>query len=307
MSTTKVYDLCLAWNWEYDADFVAMVETASRAHEVSFVQITPGTLAGTLVALQQGQLACRVLLDRASDSDERFLALVQWARENRVRRLNPYERARRAWDKAAMHRTLGAALHTLPTIILPPYAEQPNLPALDLAPLGEYFSIKPAHGGGGVGVVCGATSIAQALVARQEYPDDRYLLQSYIVPVQLGGRPAWFRTIYCAGKIFLCWWDMQTHVYTPVGLEEEEGHGLGLLRTIVAAIAYFCGLDLFSSETALSPDGRFIVIDYVNDPLDLRLQSRTLEGVPDLIVQAIAEALVVLAAGSGREQGTRSK
>ncbi len=51
-------------------------------------------------------------------------------------------------------------------------------------------------------------------------------------------------------------------------------------------------MDLFSSEIALVPDGRFIVVDYVNDPLDLRLQSQTPEGVPDAIVRAIAERLL---------------
>ncbi len=289
------YDLCLAWNWEHDADFVALLEAAGRAYGGSLLQVTPENLAGVLAGLREGRLAVRTLLDRASDSDERFLELAQWARTQGLRRLNPYERARRAWDKAAMHRVLGAALHTLPTIILPPHAEQPDLPALDLAPLGASFSIKPAHGGGGLGVVVGATSREQVLAARQEYPHDRYLLQGYLVPAQIGGRPAWFRTIFCLGQVFPCWWDMQSHLYTPVTPEEEEGNGLDLLRTIAAAIAYSCGLDLFSSEIALAPDGRFIAVDYVNDPLDLRLQSRTPEGVPDAIVRAIAERLVALA------------
>jgi hypothetical protein len=35
-----------------------------------------------------------------------------------------------------------------------------------------------------------------------------------------------------------------------------------------------------------------VVVDYVNDQIDLRLQSKILEGVPDDIVQDIAERLV---------------
>jgi hypothetical protein len=191
-----------------------------------------------------------------------------------------------------MHHILRAILHTLPTITLPPYVEQAELPYLDLSSLGEHFAIKPAHGGGGEGVVLGATSLEHIQAARREQPEETFLLQRTMVPQQIAGRPAWFRVVYGLGQAFPCWWDTQTHVYTPVTLEEEERHSLALLRTIMAAIAHFSELDLFSSEIALALDGRFIVVDYVNDPLDLRLQSQTPEGVPDGIVRVIAERLL---------------
>ena len=39
------YDLCLAWNWEYDHDFVVLLEAACRSRDVSLLQITPDNLA----------------------------------------------------------------------------------------------------------------------------------------------------------------------------------------------------------------------------------------------------------------------
>jgi hypothetical protein len=48
---------------------------------------------------------------------------------------------------------------------------------------------------------------------------------------------------------------------------------------------------LFSTEITLTPDGRFVIVDYVNDPIDLRLQSKTFDGVPDDIVEDITERL----------------
>jgi hypothetical protein len=66
---------------------------------------------------------------------------------------------------------------------------------------------------------------------------------------------------------------------------------MALFDTAIA-IALLCQLDLFSSEIAFTPEGRFVVVDYVNDQIDLRLQSKILEGVPDDIVQDIAERLV---------------
>ncbi|MGB9723518.1 MAG: hypothetical protein ACP5OO_10210 [Chloroflexia bacterium] len=143
-------------------------------------------------------------------------------------------------------------------------------------------------------MVIGAVSLEQVQAARRARPQERFLLQSHLEPVPLGDRPAWFRTLYCAGEIFACWWHPQDHLYTPVSAEEEERYKLTPLRSMASAIAHLSGMDLFSSEIALAPDGRFIVVDYVNDPLDL-LQSCTPEGVPDAIVKAIANRLVALA------------
>jgi hypothetical protein len=48
---------------------------------------------------------------------------------------------------------------------------------------------------------------------------------------------------------------------------------------------------LFSTEITLTPDGRFVIVDYVNDPIDLRLQSKALDGVPNDIVLDITDRL----------------
>jgi hypothetical protein len=290
------YDLCLAWNWEHDADFVTLLDAACRSRGLSLLQITPDNLGHILQSLTDNQLTFRTFFDRASDTDGRFTPAVQWARVHAVYRINAHELASRAWDKAAMHLALSASLHTPYTIILPSHNEQPVLPPIDLGPLGASFSIKPAHGGGGEGVVIEATSLSQVLVARQEHPSDRYLLQAHVVSAQLGPWPAWFRVIYCAGEVYLCWWDTCTHVYTPITPAEESCHHLTPLRNITATIARICGLELFSTEIALTTDGLFIIVDYVNDPIDLRLQSKTGEGVPNCIVHDIAERLTALVA-----------
>lgn len=291
------YDLCLTWNWEYDADFVMVLDMACRSHGLSLLQITPDNLVDLLQALVSHQITFRAFLDRASEADARFIPVIQWAHDHAVYRINPHEQASRSWDKATMHLALiSTGLHTPYTIILPSYGEQPILPPIDLSPLGDSFTIKPAHGSGGAGVVIEATSLGQVFAARQECSTDRYLLQAHIVPVQLGSRPAWFRVIYCAGRIYPCWWDPCTHVYTFVTLAEVSHYYLGPLYDITTSIARLCGLDLFSTEISLTPEGLFVIVDYVNDPIDLRLQSKTLDGVPDDIVHDIAEHLVGLVA-----------
>lgn len=295
------YDLCLAWNWEYDADFVVLVQAAAQERAASLLQITPDNHSATCQALYRGELSFGTLLDRASDSDAQFMPIVRWAQQHGARNLNPYPNARRAWDKAAMHlEFLSAGLLVPDAIILPAYRQQPDIPPVDLTPLGPSFSIKPTCGGGGDGVINHANSWDQVLVARQQFPDDKYLLQTLVVPIQHGPHLAWFRIIYCGGEVYPCWWDVHTHVYTPLHPLMEGDQVAIELNELAANIAEICGLELFSTEAAVTADGQLVAVDYVNDPIDLRLQSKAADGVPDHIVQDLARRLVSLAAHNPR-------
>ncbi len=292
------YDLCLAWNWEHDARFVGVVEATCQARSRSLLQVTPASLQATVEALDAGRIGFRAYLDRSSECDPRVLALADWARAHGSTSVNAYEQARRAWDKSLMHAALFAVVRTPYTIVLPSHAEQPLLTSLDLTPLGPRFSIKPAHGGGGDGVIVEAHTLADVLAARVAFPADKYLLQTHVHPVRAGSRPAWFRILYCLGELYPCWWDTESHVYTPVTSAEESHYKLRPLHAMMDAIARVTSLRLFSTEIALTTELGFVVVDYANDPIDLRLQSQCREGVPDEIARYIAEALAELGASA---------
>ncbi len=297
------YDLCLVWNWEYDLDFVRLLEAACKARRLTFLGITPENLEPSLSALEAGKLSFNAYLDRASEADERFLAVEAWAFSHDTMRINPRECSLWAEDKATMHLELNSrGVHTPHTIILPPYTEQPKIPPPDLAPLGGSFAIKPARGGGGEGVMLEASSLDQVLAARHQHPQEKYLLQAHVVPRLLTGRPAWFRLIYCCGVMHACWWDPHTHVYTPVSGDDVQAFGLSPLQAIVERIAGICQLSVFSTEVALTADGTFVVVDYVNDQIDLRLKSRAVDGVPDEVVETIAADLAGLVVSRPRRK-----
>ncbi|MBV6394646.1 MAG: hypothetical protein HFACDABA_00212 [Anaerolineales bacterium] len=283
------YPLCLASNWEYDEGFIRLLDSACRARGRRLLTVTPSNLAEVLPRLAAGEAGFSALLDRASEADPAFLPLVDIARAANARRFNPRELADQAYDKAVMHyKFIEAGIHTPPTIILPAYDFLPVLPDIDLAPLGEKFSIKPALGGGGEGVRNEATRFEEARRERMKFPEQQYLLQAHVAPKNLDGFPAWFRVIYCLGDVHPSYWDVTTHVYRPL---PEECKIIPELRLTMTRIANVCKLDLFSSELALTQDNRLLAVDYVNDPIDLRLQSASLDGVPDAIVGAIADRL----------------
>lgn len=301
------YNLCLAWNMKIDAGFVRILQQICAAKGITFLQVTPENLQQMLRPLLRREIIIHLLVDRASDTDIRFIAFNQWAQALGVRCINPYEKAAATWDKAAIHYHLIAmGVHTPYTIIIPPYKHHPELPWFDRAALGAQFIIKPARGSSGKGVIIGATSRDQVHHARQTYPDEKYLLQVSVAPVSLDSRAAWFRVLYCVGNVYLNWWDTRTHWFSPVMEEEVHRYGLAPLYDITMAIARLCGLSMFSTEIALTAEGQFLVVDYVNDQIDLRLQSKTVDGVPDELVTDIAERLAGLAMQNVNSAG-RSK
>jgi len=188
-------------------------------------------------------------------------------------------------------------LHTPHTIILPPFLEQPIPPDFDLSPLGNHFVIKPSHGGGSEGVVLGASSLDQILRARMEFPQQKYLVQSTITPRTIQGRPAWFRVFYSVGKTYPCWWHPLTHVFAVVTQAEEYKYELLPLHNITQRIASICRLDWFTTEIALTHEN-FVVVDYVNDQIDTRVQSKAVDGAPDEVMRSVAERLVGVAKGT---------
>ena len=290
------YDLCLAWNWEYDRDFVNLLEAACERVGLTFFSVTTENLDSSLAGLSSREISYSAFLDRASESDPRFQPLVDQALHPQIFRINPQELTSWSADKATMHlEFVSRRLETPYTILLSPSIEQPGLPLLDLSPLGGRFAIKPASLGGGEGVVLEATSLEQVLSVRQQYPHEKYLLQAQVTPRVMDGRPAWFRLLVCDGAVYPSWWDQSTHVYTRVTAEQRFRFGLRSLYEVSRRIARICRLDLFSTEIALTTDGCFMVVDYVNDPVDLRLQSKALDGVPDAFVENIAGRLARLA------------
>ena len=288
------YDLCLPWYWEYDIDFIRFAEGACQEQGLTSWQITPDNLLESITALYKGERSFNTLLDR-SQGDDRFLPINNWAKEYNKKRINPPELSKWFEDKATMHLELiSAGIHTPYTILLSPFLEQPALPDLDLTPLGHQFVIKPSNGGGSAGVILGASSLEQILRARMEFPDQKYLLQATVTPRTIQGRPAWFRVFYAVGETYPCWWHPLTHVFASVTPSEEHKHELAPLREITHRIASICRLDWFTTEIALTHD-KFVVVDYVNDQIDTRIQSKAVDGAPDDVIRNVAVNLVRLA------------
>jgi hypothetical protein len=307
MELTSRYDLALTFDWEYDREFIHLVEESSRNRGLRTITIAPAEAGRALEAFRSGQLDFRVLLDRASGSSPDFIGLQALAAARGRDVIEGLDKLRWASDKATMHLELLTAGIPIPhTVILPSYATEPELALRpeDLAPLGIPFVVKPANTtGGSVGVVADAAGPSDVLDARRTYPADKYLLQERIVPEVRDGKRFWFRGFYVLGEVHLTWWDDRTHLYSELGYDEAAARSLGPIYQIVRTIARVSRLRFFSTEVARDARGRLFAVDYVNEICDMRLQSLHPDGVPDAVVARIANRIAAHAGGAeGQEQ-----
>src|SRR5512142_1526431 len=99
----NVFSLGIAWEWEFDADFVQGIERECHAQGISTYQVTPGNLEETIRAIDSGWLAFEAFFDRASDALEEFIPLAERCEREGVRFINPRRHVEHAIDKATMH------------------------------------------------------------------------------------------------------------------------------------------------------------------------------------------------------------
>lgn len=298
----RVYDVVMTHLLDADEFFIHCVQRRCAERMLSFFLIEPVWVEAFSAALQAGRIWARVLLNLHSEHhlpDDVFHRLVRLAQDRNVHVVDPLEVALPAFDKSRLHPRLATAGFEVPATVIVS-REQVRDFKLDQAQrslLGSPFVVKPAMGYGRRGVILDAQDEMDVERSAAVWADGHYLLQERVAIGDLEGQPAYFRVFYAFGSTWCCWWNYHTDGYRRVTVEEENRHGLGILRLTVRRLAELTGMRFFSSEIAMTEPGRFVLIDYINDQCHMLSQdSNPRMGVPNAVVAEIAERLADAAA-----------
>ena len=151
------YHLGIAWDWEFDRDFILMLESQIQSHRMFSYSISHHNVNETIRKLQKGDLRFGAFLDRAGDSDEKFIPLARAVRKTSAYFMNHPDLVLHAIDKATMHlEFIEKGIEVPFSVIITPYVrkKEVELRLSDIAKLQWPFIIKPANTtGGGIGVV----------------------------------------------------------------------------------------------------------------------------------------------------------
>jgi len=294
----RIYDLVMTHQLDADDFFIHRVQQHCAERGLNFFLIEPLWAEAFFEKLSRSKVGARVLINMHSEHhqpEDLYHRLVNLAFEPKIQVIDPPDVAQGAFDKARLHPRLVAAGFDLPfTVIVPGQpVDSFAVTEADFGKLGSPFVIKPGMGYGKRGVILNATGLEDIVRSQRDWPDAHFLLQQRIVPRTLEGRPAYFRVFYVFGSLWFSWWNCFTDRYAWLTDQEMRNHGLQPLREIVCRLADLTQMNFFSTEIALTDEGRFVLIDYVNDQCHMLTQSANPNiGVPDEIVAGIARRLV---------------
>ena len=148
----NIFDLAIAYDWEYDVEFVSILEKHLQQYGLTTYIINYKNIAEVTESVKSHKLDFRCFLDRASDVDDNFLELAKVLTKRKIRIFNPYKKVVHAIDKATMHLEFMASGIQVPySIIIPPHSHSKEIfiSVDELAILGRPFVIKPCNTTGG--------------------------------------------------------------------------------------------------------------------------------------------------------------
>jgi hypothetical protein len=293
------FDIVLARRADGPAPrFLNLLEREARARGMVFFHCQSHDQAETLrSALYRGELKIDCLIDYMGRSFQHDYELGCAVKDAGGLVLDDPDRVKIYGDKAVMHQELARLGVEMPrTLLWRPGQPSRDLTAREVAYLGSRIVCKPAGGSGSGGVVLAMEPTRAALDDARDYDlDDTYLLQEFVAPLDLHGRPAWFRVYNCFGKIFACFWHPDTHATTLITPEEIDHYRLHELERISRTIALISGYTWFSTEVALTERaGRpaFLPIDYLNNKCFMLTHSEFgPSGMPDAVAEAVAREI----------------
>ena len=286
--------------WEWTEDSLLVENFLSRAAQsglrvkvlppAEFKSLDPGVMLGCPPV---------ILWDRAGDVYPEALHLRDWAEALGSRVINPVRGSLLARNKARLHDML--LQRNLPV----PYTKLIH----DLSPssdldwgCGRFLVLKPERSGGGEGVRIQEWCETCLRAALHSRPGETWLLQEHVEPALISGRPAWFRVFYLFGDIRICWWNHRTHVYDILPEGEVNRLGFNDLEMLGMKIGSSFPMQFFSTEIVYRADGpagehslKPVIVDYLNDPCDLRSKVHTPDGVPEELLNWVFERVFAVA------------
>ena len=290
--SSPLFDLVVLWDWEYDDDFVVCLLQTAKKNGLKAIAFGPGQMEEFVKALDKTDFFCRLCIDRASDVHPGLAVILAHMKSKGTFLINDPQAVAWCRDKATMHLELLNKGVSVPYGIIVSTKDHPeSMAVLALEKLGAPFVIKPSEGGGGEGVVLNAVSEDDITSALHISHTGKVILQEKVIPKMIGSHRGWFRVFYLLGKIIPCWWDDLVHIYSKVQSDELDVDLWKKITEILNCIAKTSHMDFFTTEIAIDQKGNLLVVDFVNEMCDMRIQSRHRDGIPDEVFHQIVITL----------------
>jgi len=288
------YDIGISWINPVEEKFVISIKKAAKAKRLSVFEVTYKNAKEVFFQVEKGNLHFKTFFDRASLDESAFLLVAEKLKANGARVINEPSAAFFSSGKAELHTEYKKNGLPVPKTII--FSEK--TPKKDLARipkvLGIPFVLKPSHGGAGEGVNVAAKSAEEIKEFQKDLASDKGLAQEYVIPAIISKKTAWFRPVFATGEVIPLWWDPNNHFYQLFGKSKNERDIVKKLELFARKIAKLTNLELFSYEVMITEKGKYLIVDYANQPIDLNTQDSVPDGLPPEALNRIVHSLTTL-------------
>jgi hypothetical protein len=290
-----IYDVVLSSAQGY---FSSRVRELCGQFDLPFFLVEPVWVGDFLNKLQRGDIGVRVLIDMAGDPyepDDPYFSLATEVKRAGGYVIDDPDRTAVTAHKGLFHDMLLQNQIPVPKTVVVAREQLNSFQITDemRAAVGVPFVVKPAWGGGGIGVSVDGRLEKDLLWCAEKAPhSDSVLIQERVKPKRLEEHLGWFRVFHVMGEVIPCWWEPPANQYQLVTPLQRKVYKLGPLVRIVRDIARVSKMELFTTEVCLTDDGRFLAVDYLNNDPDMSPKSFFPTGVPDEVIRHIAWLLV---------------
>ena len=279
--------------------FESRLKAECLSRGMKYILINRTILDSLMSRIKEGEFKVKFYLDMASETfvpGDAYLALDHLLKSSGTKIVDDPEDVKLAADKSLTHlKLMNEGIPVPYTIIIKSGQEHREFNDEERLRLGDLFVVKPALGYGQRGVKFTTHESMDMAVAESRCANmgDILLLQEFIEPKEIEGRPAWFRVFSTFGEVIPCWWDPNDHTYHEVTMWEMYKYKLLSIIHITKEIARITRIDWFSTEIAINKrNNKFVAIDYMNDQCWVNHKSKFPDGIPDDILSRIAFRIV---------------
>ena len=279
--------------------FINCLRAECNVRGMKFIFIDAISLDNLTERIKNNSFNLRFYLDMASETfipGDKYLKFNYLLKDVGTRIVADPDDVKTSADKSITHFDLIRSGISVPfTVIIRSGESLREFTDEEKEKLGHSIVVKPALGYGQRGVkITTYDAMREAIIeARKVNMGDTVLVQEFIEPREIEGKPAWFRLFNTFEEIIPFWWNPKAHTYREVTLREVYEHKLLPMIQIIAEIAKITRIEWFSCEVAINKkNNEFTAIDYMNDQCWVNPQSKSADGIPDDVIAHITERIV---------------
>jgi glutathione synthase/RimK-type ligase-like ATP-grasp enzyme len=288
----KTYDVGIGWAHPADKKFAEAMKSYFKERNISFREITYVNLNHSFKAIDKGALNFKFFIDRSSEDHPAYLLMSSILQSRGATIINDPRSCIYFSDKAQLHLLFASLNLPLPkSFIIAPSTRSRKVLMKVVEELKFPFVLKPSYGGGGENVFVNMRHSDDIIDFLEDNCTDRCIAQEYVMPATINNRSAWFRPIFVCGAVIPLWWDPKNHVYQRFGNTPKEIDIAKALDSFSRTIAKNTGLQFFSTEVAMTEEGKYLIVDYANQPIDVNTSEVARNGLPPLVVEEIVNHL----------------